>query len=132
METREMEYQVLFFVPGTMRTYGRRNFRYPTTASRYSSVLTRFLAYSVPVSDNSGNNALHTRIAMQKKMQNKIEWLINKNSFLQKASAEVRINMKKAISAVLVKLTNAVLAEPLPNSAKTASVRPMKKTPNTA
>ena len=69
---------------------------------------------------------------MQKKMQNKIEWLINKNSFLQKASVEVRIKTKKAIKAVLVKLTNAVLAEPLPNSAKTASVRPMKKTPNTA
>ncbi len=126
-----MEYQVLFFVPGTMCTYGRRNFWYPSTASRYNSVLTRFLAYSVPVSDSSGNNALHTRIAMQKNMQNKIEWLINKNSFLQKASAEVRINMKKAIRAVPVKLINAVLAEPLPNSAKTTSVRPMKRTPNT-
>ena len=44
IETMEIEYQVLFFVPGTMRTYGRRNFRYPSTASRYNSVLTRFLA----------------------------------------------------------------------------------------
>ena len=73
METREMEYQVLFLVPGTMRTYGRKNFMYPNTANRYSNVLTRLLAYSVPVLDSSGKNALHTRMAMQKNIQNKME-----------------------------------------------------------
>lgn len=126
-DTKEMEYQVFFFVPGTMRTYGRRNFPYPNTATRCSSVLTRFLTYIIPISDSSGNSALHTRMAMQKNIQNRLEWLINKNSFLQKASSEVSMNMKNAIKIVPVKLMNAVFAEPLPNSAKTDSVRLIKK-----
>ena len=63
---------------------------------------------------------------MQKNMQNKLEWLINKNSFLQKASVEVRIKRKKAAKIVLVKLIKAVSAELLPNYAKTTSVKTMK------
>lgn len=63
METREMEYHVRFFLTGTVRMRGRRNFRYASTVGIYSKVLVIFLAYCISMSDMEGNSMSTTRTA---------------------------------------------------------------------